>query len=267
MTSARDLLVALVLMAPVTALAHGSMGQAIDPPLHVDPTLKDCSVVFSADLTQDAFRRFAREFGSLSAFKPNAPAATLGRGGFTLGLEQLNFTVEEHSDAWNDTFAHPNADHELGADKSFPLARVRVGVAEKLDLGAYWTRNPNANYGWLGLEAKYGFARSGDAVPVNFAARLAYTKTLYVHDMDMHTITAELAASRTYWSRLTPFLYLGSDVVIARERSDVVALHSETQVVPHAIAGAELRYWHLAIGGEVVAATVPSYQFSLATAF
>lgn len=267
MASARNLLVALMLMAPATALAHGSNAQAIDPPLHVDPNVKDCSVEFSADLTQDAFRRFAREFGSLSAFKPNAPAATLGRGGVTLGIEQLNFTVEEHAAAWNDTFVHPNADHELGADKSFPLARVRVGVADKLDVGAYWSRNPNANYGWLGLEAKYGFAQSAGATPVSFAARLAYTKTLYVHDMDMHTITAELASSRTYWNRLTPFLYLGSDVVIARERSDVVALHSETLIVPHAIAGAELRWWRLALGGEVALATVPSYQFSVATVF
>src|SRR5262252_7557217 len=175
MASARTLLVALMLMAPATALAHG----AGDPPLHVDPNLKDCSVVFAADLTQDAFRRFAREFGSLSAFKPNAPAATLGPGHFTLGLEQLNFTVEEHSNAWNDTFAHPNADHDLGADKSFPLARVRVGVADKLDLGAYWSRNPNANYGWLGLEAKYAFAQSAGKSPIGYAARLAYTKTLY----------------------------------------------------------------------------------------
>jgi len=263
MASARNLLVALMLLAPATALAHDSS----DPPLHVDPSLEDCSVEFSADLTQDAFRRFAREFGSLSAFKPSAPAATLGRGHVTLGLEQLNFTVEEHSDAWNDTFAHPNAEHDLGADKSFPLARVRFGVTDKLDLGAYWTRNPNANYGWLGLEAKYGFAQSAGETPVQFAGRLAYTKTLYVHDMDMHTITAEVGGSRTYWSRLTPFVYLGSDVVIARERSGVVALHSETQFVPHAIAGAELRWWHLALGGEVVAATVPSYQLSVATAF
>ena len=267
MASARTLLLGLLLMAPATALAHGTDVHVFDPPLHVDPTLKDCSVVFSADLTQDAFRRFAREFGSLSAFKANAPAATLGRGGFTLGLEQLNFTVEEHSDAWNDTFAHPDAEHELGADKSFPLARVRVGVADKLDLGAYWTRNPNANYGWLGLEVKYGFAASEGPEPVNFAARVAYTKTLYVHDLDMHTITAELAGSRTFWNRLTPFVYVGSDVVIARERSDVVALNSETLVVPHLIGGAEFRWWHVALGGEVVAATVPSYQFSLSTVF
>jgi hypothetical protein len=267
MASARNLLVALLLMAPATALAHGSEGHAIDPPLHVDPTLEDCSVVFSSDLTQDAFRRFAREFGSLSAFKPTAPASTLGRGGFSLGLEQLNFTVEEHADAWNDTFAHPDADHELGADKSFPLLRARVGVTDRLDLGAYWTRNPKANYGWLGLEAKYGFAASEGASPVHFAARAAYTKTLYVHDMDMHTITVELAASRTFWTRLTPFVYMGSDVVIARERSDVVALHSETQIVPHMIGGAEFRWGHVTLGGEYVIATVPSYQFSLSTVF
>ena len=135
MANAHALLVALVLMVPATALAHGSAGQAIDPPLHVDPTLEDCSVVFSAGLSQDAFRRFAREFGSVSAFKPGATAAPLGRRGVTFGIEQLSFPVEDHSDAWNDTFAHPDAEHELGDSQSFPLARARVGVTDRFDLG------------------------------------------------------------------------------------------------------------------------------------
>ena len=266
MASAPTLLVALLLLAPATALAHGPNG-VIDPPLHVDPTLEECSVIFSADLTQDAFRRFTREFGSVSAFKPGATAAPLGRGGFTFGLEQLNFGLDDHSDAWNDTFAHPNADHELGDQQSFPLARARVGVTDRLDFGAYWTRNPKANYGWLGLETRYAFANSGGDSPVNFAARAAYTKTLYVNDMDMHAITAELAGSRTLWNRLTPYLYVGGDVVIARERSDVVALHAETQVVPHVVGGAELSLWHMMLGGEVSVAALTSYQLRVAAAF
>ena len=267
MASAPTLLVALLLLAPAAALAHGSDGHAIDPPLHVDPTLEDCSVIFSADLTQDAFRRFVREFGSVSAFKPNATAAPLGRGGFTFGLEQLSFSLDDHSDAWNDTFSHPDAEHELGDEQSFPLARARVGVTGKLDLGAFWTRNMNANYGWLGLEARYAFANSGGDSPVHFAARAAYTKTLYVHDMDMHALTAELAGSRTLWNRLTPYAYVGGDVVFARERSDVVALHSETQVVPHVVGGAELRLGHLMLGGEVSVAALTSYQLRVAAAF
>jgi len=267
MASAPTVLIALLLLAPATALAHGSHGTPIDPPLHVDPTLEDCSVIFSADLTQDAFRRFTREFGSVSAFKPNATAAPLGRGGFTFGLEQLSFSVEDHSDAWNDTFAHPDAEHDLGADQSFPLIRGRVGVTDRLDLGAYWTRNPNANYGWLGLETRYAFANSGGEAPVTFTARAAYTKTLYVHDMDMHAITAELAGSRTLWNRLTPYLYLGGDVIINRERSDVVALHSETQVVPHVVGGAELKLGYLMLGGELSVSALTSYQLRVAAAF
>jgi len=56
-------------------------------------------------------------------------------------------------------------------------------------------------------------------------------------------------------------------VVFARERSDVVALHSETQVVPHVVGGAELRLGHLMLGGEVSVAALTSYQLRVAAAF
>jgi hypothetical protein len=51
------------------ALAHGAGGHPPDPALHVDPSLEDCSVIFAPELTQAAFRRFARGFGSVSAFQ------------------------------------------------------------------------------------------------------------------------------------------------------------------------------------------------------
>ena len=43
----------------------------------------------------------------------------------------MSFHVEDHSDAWNDTFAHPDATHELGSDLSFPKFRIRVGVTRR----------------------------------------------------------------------------------------------------------------------------------------
>jgi len=52
MKSARMVLVALMGLAPTAALAHGSNGHPADPNLHVNPSLKDCSVQFSSDLTQ-----------------------------------------------------------------------------------------------------------------------------------------------------------------------------------------------------------------------
>jgi len=267
MTRARMFLVALMWLVPAAALGHGPDGHPPDPNLHVDPTLEDCSVIFAPELTQDAFHRFVREFGSVSAFKMMAPPTTLGKRGVALGIEYISFTVEEKSDAWNDTFAHPDAYHELGSSKAFPKLRLRAGVTDALDIGAFYTRNPNANYGWLGLEARYGLMRQSETTPVSLAVRGAYTKTLYVHDMDMHAITADLAAGRTFWNALTPYAALGGDLVLARERTDAVALQNETQFVPHVLGGFEARFWHMALGAEVHVAALTSFQVQLSGLF
>ena len=108
MKRTRSPLIALLSLVPAAALAQ-------KPILHVDPSLKDCSVIFASELTQSAFQRFVREFGSVSAFKQMSSPTTLGKGGVALGLDQIFFTVDEASDAWNDTFAHPDSTHYLGS--------------------------------------------------------------------------------------------------------------------------------------------------------
>ena len=267
MASVRVFLVALVGLVPSVALAHGTDEHPADPNLHVDPTLEDCSIQFAPELTQDAFHRFTREFGSVAAFKSVAAPTTLGQWGVAVGLERMSFTVEEHSDAWNDTFAHPDAYHELGSDLAFPKLRLRVGVSERVDVGAFYTRNPDANYGWLGLEGRYGVLQQSQTTAVSLAVRGAYTKTLYVSDMDMHAVSADATAGRTFWKVLTPYVGLGGDLVLARETSDAVDLESETHVVPHALAGVELRLWHLALGAEASQAELGSFQVQLAAVF
>lgn len=267
MKSLRILLVALVGLVPMSARAHGAGGHPADPNLHVNPTLEDCSVEFAANLTQDAFRRFAREFGGVSAFRHMAPPATLGRGHFSVAVQQMSFHVEEHDAAWNDTFAHPDAYHELGSDLSFPKFQARVGVTDRLDVGAFWTRNPDANYGWLGLEAKFGVLQQGETMPVSLAVRGAYTKTLYVSDMDMHTITVDAFAGRTFRRILTPYVGVGSELVLARETADTVELESETQVVPRAFAGLQLQIWHLALGGEAEVGALNRLELQVSAGF
>ncbi len=235
--------IGFVLLLPAAA-------PAADAPLHVDPSVKECSVRFAPELTQSAFGRFAREFGSVSAFKQGAPPATLGLWGFALDVEQIYFSVEDRSAAWNDTFVHPDADHWLGADQSFPKLRLRVGVTDDLDVGAFYTKNLQANYGWVGLEAKYAILQQREDMPIALALRGAYTKTLYVADMNMQAFTADVSVGRTFWDVLTPYLAVGSDAVLVREISNAVALKSERQLVPHATVGLEARYWHVAVGAE-----------------
>ena len=260
-------LVALLGLMPAAALAHGPNEHPADPNLHVGTAYDECYIKFAPDLTQEAFRRFAREFGSVSAFKLMSGPRTLGKRGVALGLEQMSFTIEEHADAWNDTFAHPDAYHELGSDKDIPKLRMTVGVSDRVDVGAYWTKSPQANYGWLGLDVKYGMLRQSETMPISLAVRGAYTKTLYVEDMDMHALTADVSAGRTFWNVLTPYLGVGSDLVYVRERSDAVDLHNETQWVPGVMAGAELRLWHVGLGAEVHRADLTTFQVQVLAVF
>jgi hypothetical protein len=255
-------LVVLMWLVPTAALAHGSDGHPADPNLRVDSGLEDCSVQFAPGLTQAAFGRFVREFGSVSAFK-TSPPTTLGKRGFAVGLEQFYFSLEDRSDAWNDTFAHPDAYHELGSSQAFPKVRLSVGVTDKIDVGAFYTRNLLANYGWLGLEVKYGLLQQSESKPIALALRGAYTKTLYVDDMDMHAVSADVAAGRTFWDVFTPYLGLGSDLVLARETSDAVDLQNEAQLVPRALGGLEVRFGYVALGAEAHVGALTSFQVQL----
>jgi hypothetical protein len=267
MTSARIILVTSILLAPAAALAHGPEGHPADPNLHVDAALEDCSVQFSPELTQAAFGRFVREFGSVSAFKLMSPPTTLGQWGVSIGIEQTFFAVDEKSDAWNDTFAHPDSYHELGTDIAFPKLRARVGILDNLDVGVFYTEQPKANYGWFGVEAKYGLLQQSEEMPISLALRGAYTLTLYVEDMDMHAFTTDAAVGRTFWGVVTPYVGLGSTAVLARETSDAVELEKEAQFTSHAIGGVEVKFWHVALGAEAQLSTVTSFQVQLAAVF
>jgi opacity protein-like surface antigen len=257
-------MVALTGLAPAAALAHGSEEHA---PLHVGNRYDECWVEFAPELTQEAFAQFAREFGSVSAFKPMAPPTTLGKGGVEVAIEQMTFTLEDRTARWNDTFYHPAADHELGSEQTFPKVRMRVGVANAVDVGAYYTRNPKANYGWLGLDLKYGMLRQSETMPVSVALRGAYTRTLYVDDMDMNTFSADAAVGRTFWNRLTPYAGVGSDLVLVREQSDKVDLEDEQQGAGRVFGGVELRLWHVALGAEGEAGALNRFDVKVSAIF
>ncbi|MCC6350045.1 MAG: hypothetical protein IT347_10705 [Candidatus Eisenbacteria bacterium] len=260
-------LAALLGLVPTLALAHGENGHAADPNLHVDPGLKDCSVDFAPGLTQVAFRRFAREFGSASAFTLMAPPTTLGRGHVAFALDVTSFSVEEKADAWNDTFSHPDDRHELGSRRQFPKLRLRAGLSDRADLGVFYTANPNANYGWFGIEGRYALWRQDGTTPVSVVARGAWTKTLYVDDIDLQAATGDLEAGRTFWNVFTPYAGVGTTVVVVRETTDSVDLHSETLQIPHVLGGAELRWWRFSLGGEVRASALTTFEVQLATIF
>lgn len=252
--------VILVLSLPAVAYAD-------DPVLHVDSSVDDCEVRFAPELTQAAYHRFTREFGSVSAYKQMGAPGVLDGKGLSFGIEYMAFQVDEAAPAWNDTFVHPDATHWLGEDKQFAKLKLRVGIGHRTDLGAYYTMNPNANYGWLGVDVKHELLRQSPTMPVTLAVRGAYTKTLFVGDMDMHALSADVSAGHTFRYHITPYLGVGTDAVLARETSPMVELDTEYNTVGRAFAGVELALRGLRIGAEGHYSEIPSAEVQVAYVF
>jgi hypothetical protein len=243
----------LVTAAPLAA-------QSALPPLHEDPSVDDCSVRFASTLSQGAFRRFVREFGSVSAFKQASSPATLGKGRVLFAIEWMRFTIDDRADAWNDTFTHPNGEHPLGSTQRFPKLKLRVGVTDDLDVGAFYTKNFEANYGWAGIDGTYRVLTESDRAPVSLAVRGAYTKTLYVSDMDMHALTLDVSAGRRLGSLVRPYVGVGADAVLATETSSAVNLRREMVVAPHVLGGVEVGLGRMVLGAELTLGARPSVQ-------
>ena len=256
-----------LLCLPTGALAHGPGGHAPDPNLHTNDALDDCEVHFAPELTQSTFRNFAREFGSVSAFKQMGSPTTLGQWGLAAGLEYMAFGVEDRTDTWNDTFEHPDEYHELGSNLAFPKLKLRVGVTENTDVGVFYTMNPQSNYGFIGLDVKHGLLSQSSDMPVSLSLRGAYTKTLFVEDMDLHALTGDVTVGRTFWHTLTPYVGLGADAVLARETADTVELDTEAVLAPHAVVGLEVAFWHVALGAETQLASVTTLQMQVSAIF
>lgn len=259
--------IALLALPALPARSWGDGPGAAHPALHVDPHVRDCEVRFASTLTQDAYHRFVREFGSVSAFKQTGPPQTLGRRGLSISLEYMAFRVDDKSDAWNDTFVHPDATHELGSDLAFPKIRLRAGLTETTDAGLFFARNPESNYGWIGLDVLHAFLRQDTGMPVTVAWRGAYTKTLFIDDMDMHALTGDVSIGRRIWNPVTAYLGAGCDWVAARERSSAVQLDTEYLQTAHLFTGVQVAVWHMTVGAEAQWGPVNNAHLQAAVSF
>src|SRR5687767_7461576 len=83
------------------------------PHLHVNPRWKECSFQLSPSLTQTAWRQFTREAALVAYFRPLSDARPMGKGHFELSVLQWKTGIDDHDDAWNDTFVHPDSAHYL----------------------------------------------------------------------------------------------------------------------------------------------------------
>jgi hypothetical protein len=222
--------------------------------LHVNPKWKECSFQLDPSLTRQSFHRFTQEAGMVAYFRPLVDAKAMGVGKVDISVLQWKTQIDENSEAWNNTFVHPDSAHWLadGPRLAVPGLAVRTGITKKLDIGLYWTTNPNANYGIAGAQLQYNLLQTEKWAA---ASRLSYSTVYGPEDLSLSTYGIDLAGSRRFniYSDhvfITPYSILSLTCAHAREKSDVVNLPDETVLTPQAAIGVVADIWWFRLGIE-----------------
>ena len=259
-TGAAALAIALI-QTPVAA-------QDGHPHLHVNTKWDECSIQLDRSLTQSAWSQFAKEAGLVAYFRPLVDAKPMGKGKFEISLHQWQTNIDDHDAAWNDTFVHPDSTHWLfeGSGLKFPGLMARAGVGSKTDVGIYFTKNPNANYGFFGAQVQQNLLGS-ETSPWAGAARLSFTSLFGPADVDLTVLGFDLVGSREFrlndWASVSPYAGVSSYFSMAHEKSSVVDLKDENVGGSSTMLGAALQLSAARVSWEYSFATVNSMSLKI----
>ena len=264
--------VALTVSSSNTGLAQHYHGEPKPITLHVNPRWKECSFQLDAALTQKAFRQFTREAGIVTYFRPLTDARPMRAGEYEFSLLQWKTGIDDTEAAWNDTFVHPDSAHYLfeGSGLQFPGFSLRRGMTDKLDVGAYFTKSPNANYGFYGGQVQYNVAHDTSS---NWAAsaRVSFVSLYGPEDLDYIAYGADLVASKTFavsrWVAISPYAGVSTYLARSHEKSSVVDLSDENVLGAQATLGVSARVSVATLAVEYSAARVRSSAIKLGVAF
>lgn len=231
--------------------------------LHVNHHWDECAIVIDPSLTQASWHRFVKEVGFVTHFRPLASARPLGPMNFEVALLNWGTRIDPKSDAWNDTFSHPDDTHWLfeGDALLIPGIMLRAGITDRIDAGAYFTNSVGANYGFFGGELQYSFLNDIER-GMGAAARINAVRLYGPDDMAVSTYGLDFVASKDV-SRLTPYVAVGGYWTRGHEKTDKVDLDDESVFGVQAMLGATVRLWALRLGAEAHLADVPGYSFKM----
>lgn len=232
--------------------------------LHVNDEWDDCAIVLDPSLTQEAWHQFVSEVGLVAYFRPLTSAKPLGTKRFEIALVNVSTRIDDADPAWNDTFSHPDATHYLFDGDALPIPGLmaRAGISERVDVGAYFTKNLNANYGIVGGQLQYGLLNDMDS-KLAAAARATAVRLFGPQDLSASVYGLELLASRDVWV-LSPYAGVSGYLSRGHERTTKVDLDDENVFGVQGTLGMAYGISHLRLGAEYTVGRVNGYAFKVA---
>lgn len=254
----------LVLVSVPVSVSHAQSGDA-DVYWHIDPGVETCSMVIDPTLTQDQWHTFTRQVSAIASFKSLSAAETLGKGKFAIVINNAVTPVDQRDPAWINTFTHPDEFCPLGDRISFPTLRAKMGVADNMDVGVFWTTAPDANYGAAGVEYKYAFLPETGQRPAA-ALRASYSMLTGVPDFNLNLYSLDLMTSKKV-AMFTPYAGVRESWVFGRETTEKVDLQEENLAVTQGYVGMAYTIWKLNLAAEYNVATVNTFVYAVGFTF
>ena len=253
----RSLLAAALILVPSSTALSAQV-------LHTNDRWTECAFVIDPSLTQADWHQFVREVGLVAYFRPLASAKPLGARNVEVAVLQWATKIDDADAAWNNTFSHPDSEHYLfeGDQLPIPGLMVRVGVSDRVDVGAYATKSFGANYGIVGAQAQYNLVNDA-ARNYAVAARLSGSALVGPEDLGAYISGLDLVLSRDVYI-FSPYVGVSGYLTHGREYTDKVNLDSETVLGAQGTVGVTAKVSVLRIGAEYNVAKVPGYSFKVA---
>ena len=253
-----------------TAFAHGGEKHV---KLHINPRWSECSFQLDPALTQDAWRQFTREAGLVAYYRPLDGAKPVGVGNYEFSVLQWQTGIDDTQPAWNDTFVHPDSVHWLkeGSTLAIPGLTFRTGITDRIDVSAYWVKNPGANYGFWGGQVQYNFVHDSEK-NWDASARLNFVSLYGPYDFDFTVYGLDLLASKEYslysdWISVSTYAGVSAYLSSSHELTSVVDLKDERVTGVRGMVGAAAQVSMARFAVEYNVAAVNSVSFKIGIGF
>ncbi len=263
---------AALLLGATPAVGMSQHHHTKDVKLHINTRWSECAFQLDPSLTPAAWRRFTEEAGLVAYLRPLADARPMGAGSVEVSLLQWATAIDDADPAWNDTFVHPHDTHWLkeGDRLPFPALMVRAGMNDRMDIGAFFTKNPESNYGFYGGQLQYNFVndeKRGWAA----SGRTSFVSLFGPEDLDLTVIGLDFLASWTFpvngWLTVSPYAGMSSYLSYAHEKSTVVDLGDEIVPGSQTMLGAVAQVSRTRLAVELSSARVRTLSFKVGVGF
>jgi hypothetical protein len=241
--------------------------------LHVGTKYKDCSFQIDSALTQNDWEQFTREAGLVAYYRPLVDAKPLGKWNFEFSILQWKTKIDDSDNAWNNTFVHPDSTHWLteGPRLTIPGLAGRVGITNKLDVGVYFSKNFQSNYGVWGAQVQYNLVND-TTKKWSASARATCSAIFGPEDLKVNIYGIDLLASKDFrvyrdWAYLSPYAGVSSYLSCSHETTSKVDLKDEKLLGGQGMIGVVAKLSIARIGVEYNFAKRSTLSFKLGIAF